>query len=234
MNKRFWLAAGLVAVGVVVGLTALGPTAARSGAALAPAGDIPLDVDVTYQALTFDQMATQAGAILAGRVTRISPTRWNQDSGQYWEDVTVDAAGLETSNGALPYYEIELAVSESIVDALGLDAQVDKGQPVVLTVIGMNPDQDPDTAIGVAAMTAADGEARLHVGDSVVAFTQPTRMAWRTGTRPILAPMGAPEQGLRRIGEPAAGDGGSQTDNFGTLDQLKEQVMTAREASATE
>jgi hypothetical protein len=234
MNQRLWLAAGLVAVGAVAGLYALTAAPERVGADLTHYGDVPLDVDVTYQALSFDQMATQAGAILAGRVTRISPTLWNQDSGEYWEEVTVDAAGLETSNGALPYYEIELEVSDPIVDTLGLDAQIGAGQPVVLTVIGMNPDEDPDTAVGVAAMTSMDGEARLRVGDSVVAFAEPTRMTWRSGTRPILAPMGAPEQGLHRLGKPGAVDSASQADSLTTLDQLKAQVTTARETSATE
>ena len=66
------------------------------------------------------------------------------------------------------------------------------------------------------------------------AFAEPTRMTWRSGTRPILAPMGAPEQGLHRLGQPGAVDSGSRADALGTLDQLKAQVLTARETSATE
>jgi len=231
MDKRIWLA-GTVAV---LGLAATGILAqsGRMAREDAQAAVVPLDTDVTYQALTFDELANQAGAILAGRVTRISPTLWNQDGGAYWETVVTDAQGLETIDAALPYYEIELAVSESIVDALGLDARIGAGQPVVLTVIGMSPDEDPDTA-SAEAMTVADGKSRLRVGDAVVAFAEPARMAWRDGSRPILALMGEPEQAYVRIGGSGAVDGEAMATALLSLDQVKDQIMAARAGGATE
>jgi hypothetical protein len=231
MDKRIWLGAAVVVLALAAaGALAQGGRTARDDA---QAALVPLDTDVTYQALTFNEMATQAGAILAGRVTRISPTRWNQDGGAYWEEVTTDAQGLETIDTALPYYEIELAVSEPIVDAVGLDKSIGAGQPVVLTVIGMSPDEDPDTA-GAEALTVADGSTRLRLGDSVVVFAAPTRMAWRDGSRPILAPMGEPEQSYIRIGGSGTVDNDAMATSPLSLDQVKDQVMAAREGGATE
>ncbi len=237
MSKRNWLA-GTVTIAslLVLGLAALVPAPERSLARLPqdPAG-LPADVDVAYQALTFDQMARQSGAILAGQVTRISPTLWNQDGGEYWEETITDAAGLQTLDHALPYYEIELAVSEPIVDAIGLDARIRAGQPIVLTVIGMSPRQDPDTAAASAdAMVVADGDTRLHVGDAIVAFARPTRMAWRDGSRAILAPMGAPAQSAVRVGPADVSSDGIPSDDTMALDALKDQILAARGGSATE
>jgi hypothetical protein len=65
-------------------------------------------------------MIDQAAIVFVGKVTSISPTQWNQDSGEAWAD------------GLLLHY-IELEVLEPIVDSIGLDKRV------TITVLGNSP-----------------------------------------------------------------------------------------------
>ena len=90
-------------------LLALGAVALTLGTAalvwrldVADAGPTPNDVGVTYRAVPFTEMARTADVAAAGVVVAISPTRWNQDSGQYWDETRVDAAGRSTTETALP------------------------------------------------------------------------------------------------------------------------------------
>ena len=77
------------------------------GAALASrGGPEQVTADVSYQSLPFAEMARAAELVVAGQVTAVSETRWNQDSGAFWEESNIDAQGLETVDSALPYYEV--------------------------------------------------------------------------------------------------------------------------------
>ena len=77
-----------------------------------------------------DEMIKMANAIFADRVTNISPTQWNQDSGVYWELTTVEGPGLETTHTALPVFTIEMTVDKVWVDEVGL------GETAVFTQVG--------------------------------------------------------------------------------------------------
>jgi len=230
MDKRYWLA-GIAAVAVVAALGLL-----RQSQASVPAGAVAkVDVDVAYQALNFEQMATQAGAVIVGEVTRVSPTVWNQDGGTFWEETVTDAQGRESSNTALPYYEVELKVAEPIVDTVGVAKAAAAGRPVVLTVIGMNPAEDPDTA-AAGGVLSGDGATGLAAGQSIVVFAERTRMAWRSGTRPILQLMGEPQHAYFTVASGGVIDGANLATTHGeaTLDSLKHQILALRSGRATE
>jgi len=84
----------------------------------------PSDVRVVqhslYAQLTREEMIDQADVIFVGKVVGISPTQWNQDSGEVWV-------------GGLQLHYIELETLEPIVDTIGL------GEHVTLTALGRSP-----------------------------------------------------------------------------------------------
>jgi hypothetical protein len=154
-----------------------------------PDAPLTLSAEATYADQDLDGKIREAGGIVVGRVVGISPTRWNQDDGTFWETVSVDARGRATSDTALPYYEVTIAAERVLLDAVGM---APPGEPVVATVIGMSPagGADASTSLG-EAVVAGEAEGPM-AGQPIVAFLRPTDMAWRDGTRPILQLMGDP------------------------------------------
>lgn len=65
-------------------------------------------------------MIKNADVIVAGKVIAIGETRWNQDSGQYWEE-TFQYGAYETIVSALPYYEITMSVDRLLADSPGIE-----------------------------------------------------------------------------------------------------------------
>jgi len=74
----------------------------------------------SYLRITREEMIDQADIIFVGKVVGISPTQWNQDSGEAWD-------------GGLQLHYIELEVLEPIVDTIGL------GEHVTLIALGRSP-----------------------------------------------------------------------------------------------
>lgn len=145
--------------------------------------DITVSFETESVYFTREELLTQADLIFAGKVLEISPTRWNQDSGEYWtetteEGVTAEGIQLTTTHSAWPVYEIRLAVTEPIVDQIGV------GQEVVLTLLGKSP---VDAA---ASDTASDVQVEaetvnLKVDQELVVFAVQTELAWRDPSRPV-------------------------------------------------
>ena len=44
-----------------------------------------LRIDASYAVLTREQLLAEADLILVGEGVEVSPTGWNQDSGEFWE-----------------------------------------------------------------------------------------------------------------------------------------------------
>lgn len=82
--------------------------------------DVTVEQFASYAFLTREQMTNEAEAIFTGRVMSVSPTRWNQDSGEPW-------------SGGLLIYQVEMEVDQAIVDVIGLDKRV------TLTILGNSP-----------------------------------------------------------------------------------------------
>lgn len=144
---------------------------------LAACGTEQLSIETSYADVAINEQIEQADIIFAGRITGISETLWNQDSGEYWEEIVKDEVE-ETLHTALPYYTIEFAVVQPIIN-------VQKGETLVVTVIGTSP---------LEKQQAEDSEYSLRVGSEVVMFVRHSEMAWRDGQRPILQLMSAPEK----------------------------------------
>jgi hypothetical protein len=73
----------------------------------APMRGVEVEMHVDYVALSTEEAIRQASAIVIGRVEHICAPRWNQDSGEYWDD-----SGSAMSS--LLYYEATLVVEASI------------------------------------------------------------------------------------------------------------------------
>jgi hypothetical protein len=118
-----------------------------------------------YEYVPFETMIKEADVIMAGKVIAIGETRWNQDSGEYWEETFKDGVG-ETRVSALPYYEITVSVNQLLADSLGV-----KEDQLIITVIGMSPVDHQAQASTIHPKN----------GDEIVAFMRQGEISWRSG-----------------------------------------------------
>ena len=173
-----------------------------------------IETHASYAAMSLTQRMQQADAIVEGVVTDISPVRWNQDSGEYWEDT--DANG-ETVDRALAYYTIEVTPLQHIVSDAGVR------DTLTLTVIATGP-------IDVEAVTATAGHAdSLQVGNEVFVMARKTDLAWRGGTRRIWQLLGMPKESYYvRDGDGLYKFGAKLSDPGVSVHTLTAQTLKAR------
>jgi hypothetical protein len=106
-------------------------------------------------------------------VTAISETRYNQDSGEYWEDRSEDG---EMTDDALAYHTVELSSTTPLFDEIGV------GESITLAVLGESP-WDP----------CAVSNSPFQTGQEVLVFVRQKQLAWRgEQTRAFLMPVGDP------------------------------------------
>lgn len=164
---------------VVLTLFAAVSRARSNTGELSIGNNMRMSVHTSYAEVPIDEQIEVADVIFAGTVTEISKTRWNQDSGEYWEDVVYDEIG-NTRYVGLPIYTIELHVTRPIV------GDISQNDNLVITVVGHSPLED--------SFESVNSNYSLQVGDKVVMFARNSELAWRNGTKPILQLMSAPEQ----------------------------------------
>ncbi len=145
-----------------------------------PPSNVTVVQDVSVAAYTREEMIDGADIIFVGKVLSISPTFYNQDSGEYWYD---EAYGV-----GLQLHTIEFEVLRPIVDTLGMESQV------TVYIFGASP-VDGGTTEGEYTIVQAGGDYEMKVGDQVLLFAgQVPEFSWREGgTRNLL--MGDPGLG---------------------------------------
>jgi len=117
-------------------------------------------------------MIDQADIIFLGKVISVSPTRWNQDSGEMW--VQTDPGNVD--NTPLQLHYVELEVLRPIAARIGLDQRVN------IIVVGSNPlDEYADPNVH-----------GLREGVQAVTFVRQTQLTWREGRPTVLMFMGCP------------------------------------------
>lgn len=124
--------------------------------------------DMSYVEVSRDEMIDSADAIFVGKVISISPTHWNQDNGEEWND---DAIG---GDSGLQIHTIEVEIIRPIVDTIKLEKRI------TITVLGSSP---------------IEGYADHNLKESAQAvfFVRQTELAWRGGeTRLVFEFIGAP------------------------------------------
>ena len=167
MNRKLTLRLIVtIAIGVIaVTVLATSKTQPGNSVEVSQVSDDTVMRFTLYNTLTRERMIDETDVVLLGKVTSISPTRWNQDDGTPWQD--------EATGFGLQLHYVEFEVIEAILDEVGI------GQQVTLTVLGASP---------------IDGSAEhdLKVSDQAVIFAVQRELAWRNGLRTVLRLTNAP------------------------------------------
>lgn len=135
--------------------------------------DSRLMVHFEYRDMRAPEAIKAADLAVHGIVTDVSPTKWNQDSGEYWEDFSEDG---RTRYPALPYFNVRLSEASKITEGRGA---IDR--EVTITVLGLSPE---DT----------EAEHTFEVGNELIVLVRHSKLAWRDGKRKILQFVGSPMQ----------------------------------------
>ncbi|GAB4578501.1 MAG: hypothetical protein Fur0022_12360 [Anaerolineales bacterium] len=116
----------------------------------------------SYAYTPFDETLKKADVIFVGQITNIGETKWNQDSGEYWEETIKDEFG-ETTIPAQPYFEVTISPLQLILDTFGVDG------PIVVSVLENSP------------LDSAGGDFKFKIGDEIIAFVSQHEIAWYYG-----------------------------------------------------
>ncbi len=206
----------LILAFMAVGLGACTPVS-RESDRLTPVDLTPVihrSQSVSYREVPTNQVIDEAEAIFIGRVMAISPSRWNQDSGKYWEDEKAEMATLQ-------YYEVTLEVEEFIVNDIGL------GSPVVLTVLGPSPADNEFGIHGNAPQRAITGHLSFQREERALLFVKYVPMAWRGGPKERLMLVGGP-QGKYTITEDGQALNASSAKRNTTLTEIRKIIAVRR------
>ena len=167
---------GLLILGFLFGAILFVPSV---GNTVSNAGSPPRSVgfEASYEDLVLDGRISRADSIFVGQVAAITPARFNQDNGEYWQ---------QDAYTAMPYHTLEVTVVRSLADKLNL------GNKITITVLGGSTAgsiQSGDVKVGLTS------EHTLRVGDRAVFFVWRRNLAWRgtdtpLTTRPVNMLMG--------------------------------------------
>lgn len=141
--------------------------------------DTIIKIERSYVLLSRQELINQADEIFLGQIRHISPTRWNQDSGKYWEETIEEKDGREQTVLPLAYYEIEFSIIHSIL-----------GKPdgsLVVTVTGKSPVEDKlwVTYEGRQFEVQFSENLRLQTGDRLIVFAHYNTIPWRNPNKPL-------------------------------------------------
>jgi len=214
MNSKILFGAGLV-----FGIAAVAAVRLGGGSTVA---------DVSYSDVPLAAKIASAPLIVTGTVLEVTPARWNQDDGTFWEKVETDAFGQQTVDTAVPYHTVVLRVDRALANRDGV--MTDK---LAVTIVGMGSDAALAANVDAGGVTSlASDTLSAAEGERVIAFVRPGQLAWRDGTmRPVLVPMGAP--GSTVVSEAFVNSGALS--DAASFDALVAQVEDARaEDTATE
>jgi hypothetical protein len=130
-------------------------------------------VHFEYQNMRAVEAVKAASHVIQGVIAEISPTKWNQDSNEYWEDLSEDETTRYT---ALPYFTVTLS---EVSDLAGYRSPL--ARDVTITVLGFSP-------------LDVEDEHGFQIGNELIALVRHTKLAWRDGKRPIIQLVGEPSQ----------------------------------------
>ncbi|GAB4582105.1 MAG: hypothetical protein Fur0022_48600 [Anaerolineales bacterium] len=121
--------------------------------------------EMSMAAYSREELIDRSEAIFVGKVLAISPTFWNQDSGEYWYE---DGVGLQL-------HTIELEVLQPIVNTIGIE------KLVKIYVLGPSPVDGGMALENDTTVQQGGAEYELTVGDQVIFFASRRDIAWRGG-----------------------------------------------------
>ena len=125
----------------------------------------------SYALLTDEEEVKTSAAIFMGKVVSLSPTTWNQDNGEAWDNEGSSIATLQL-------HTVDIQVEQKIIDTLGL------GDTITVTSLGTSPAEE-------------FADYHLGVGDEALLFVKKAKIAWREGgTKEVILYTGSPLQSI--------------------------------------
>lgn len=209
MSKRtkFLLILGMVLLGLIFGVSVFMP---RFQQDLVISEQLAVESEASYAEYSREEMIGEADAIFIGKVSSIFPGRWNQDSGQYWQ---------QEGNAAIYFHQIDVTIEKLLVDTIGLSEQV------TLTILGNSPINSSETdEVAIAGEVAHN----LKVGDEAIFFVVARELGWKDGTRPIIRFLGDPREGYLLLGSDGLYHSSGQNLESISLDDLRKQIAENR------
>lgn len=159
--------AAIVVIGILIGLFLFG-NGSRDQGLLVRFGILQVEQHASYAALPYEELVNTSDVIFVGKLIEISPSKWNQDSGEYW--------GEE----ALQYHTLRFEVSSFIVD------KIESARHTTIEI----------TILGPSALEG-NRDYDLRLGDDVLVFAGKTDFAWREGgTKSVISLKTAPSLSL--------------------------------------
>lgn len=155
------------------GVLSIYPAPSLQSRSIKTTGNGRIMVHFEYEDLNTEESIKAATHVVHGIITDVSSTQWNQDSGEYWEDLSSDETTRFT---ALPYFRVTLSEASDLVEDRSPLAR-----DLTITVLGFSP------------LDIEDG-SDLQVGSELIALVRHTNLVWRTGKRPIVEFVGDPAQ----------------------------------------
>lgn len=199
-----------VVMGIVIGISVPLSIGWRQKASTAvnstSAPVISVQTHASYIRLSREEMLKQADAIVAGQVTQVSATRFNQDSGELWEARVGEATPL-----ALHYVEVQ------ITEVLAGGVELEEKGNVTIAVLGTSSMDSPSQA-----------DHQLKPGDQVIVFLQSAELAWREGTRPVWRFVAAPAESALALQSDGLYHDGWRDESPLTLEDLEVQIAQQR------
>ncbi len=120
--------------------------------------------------LTREVMIGTANTIFVGQITHISPTSWNQNSGDFWND------------GFLLH-----TIDIQILQFIAAQDIVSDEQTITITVLGNSPIETPN-------------DDHLQVGEQGIFFIKETEIAWKEGNKVVNSFLGVPSDSYFLLG----------------------------------
>lgn len=167
MQRRVKVLFVLTACGVLAGLC-LAIAEPLATKLFATSNMAVIEQEASYKAVTYEEMIAKADLVFVGTVKDVSPTTWNQDSGEAWFPKD------DSAEVALQLHTITLAVSQVLADRGGFANDL-----IEITVLGRSPQE-------------AKSEYKLDPGTEVLVFVQQVEIAWRDGKKKVFSLMSAP------------------------------------------
>ena len=164
--------AGIIIISLIAGIL-LATNENKLKSLLVRYNIIRIEQHASYLTSAYEQQVKTADLIFVGTLTDISPSKWNQDSGEYWTDES-----SERVTATLQYHTLQFDVSQFVINK----TESQDVKSIEITVLGPSPlDKNADYS--------------LSVGDNVVIFARETELAWKEGDhrKPIIEIATAPE-----------------------------------------
>ncbi|RPI87284.1 MAG: hypothetical protein EHM41_05500 [Chloroflexi bacterium] len=175
-------------------------------------GETHYEASASYIAMDDEDQILRSEPIFLGKVQEISPTSWNQDSGEYWDSTYPANTAVAGDAGSFQVHQVRLACIQDLLADQCREAEV------VVIVIGGSPTGETGSS-----------DYQLKIGDEVVIFLFQNEIGWREGGRKLAWYFAAsPMQSVYIQGEDGLFHRNLFDGSAVTLDEIQEAVLLAR------